>query len=244
MPNSFTFANFEVRTFFSSSYKSNIKSVLGRIRNNLVRALNEHTTLPRTIVVVLDDDVTKTMCHIDNFSYNAGRLVEWLMREFTRCLESYKDMLPRKAKEELLPHAIWIAPATHCLFSHDDNARREKFSKCLATTAAVFPNMSFLRLIKIWDPQERNNFLQEPYRFTSEGLTRYWLAIDSAIRYWNTTIFPKIGKRPPHKSNAGIRHKKAKKYFHKENFNKFHWSHDQNGPFINSKLRRRMPTPP
>ena len=52
----YAFMNFEVRDFSSSRFQSHNKSTLGRLINNLIRGLNEHSTIPVCIVMVLDDN--------------------------------------------------------------------------------------------------------------------------------------------------------------------------------------------
>ena len=106
-------------------------SVISRIRNNLVKALNEHNTLPKAIIVVLDDDITKTLSLDKEFSITVGRILSWLVKEFHKCIAIYKDWLPAKAKLPNYPHIIWMAPLNHYLFTHNDNTKRDKFSRCL-----------------------------------------------------------------------------------------------------------------
>ena len=43
--------------FGTSSNSNNTRNILSRIRNGLVTALNEHSVLPKLIVIVPDDDV-------------------------------------------------------------------------------------------------------------------------------------------------------------------------------------------
>ena len=70
-PASFTYQNFEVRDFISSHFSTNESSPLGHIRSNLIKALNEHNTLPKLLVVVLDDDITKITKHLTEPSVTA-----------------------------------------------------------------------------------------------------------------------------------------------------------------------------
>ena len=57
----FTYNQFEVREFFTDSQSNEIthNSVSGRILNQLIRALNMHSNLPKLIVCVLDDDIVR-----------------------------------------------------------------------------------------------------------------------------------------------------------------------------------------
>ena len=53
----YTFENYEVRDYSSSRYHSNNRSTLGRLADNIIMALNEHTPLLKLITIVLDDDL-------------------------------------------------------------------------------------------------------------------------------------------------------------------------------------------
>ena len=83
-------------------------------------------------------------------------------------------------------------------------------SDCLSKEVKFHKDMSCLKMVKIWDSDDSNAFVYNSNRFTSEGLDKYWLSIDSAIRHWNVAIYPKIGKMQ-RKSNQ-IK-------------DKYHWSH-------------------
>ena len=54
--------------------------------------------------------------------------------------------------------------------------------------------MTTLEMIKVWDHNDSNLFISESYRFTAEGLKKYWMSADSAIRYWVTALSNKKGK--------------------------------------------------
>ena len=65
-------------------------------------------------------------------------------------------------------------------------------TESLQSLVKTYLNMTCLQLIKIWDPEDSNLFIYESYRFTTRGIKDYWLAVDSAIRYWDTAIGSKI----------------------------------------------------
>ena len=125
---SYVYTNFEVRDFFSSRFSSNDDNVLNRIRSNFVRALNKHNTLPKLIVIVLDDDISKITKHMEDPAMTSLHPISWLMCEFHKLLDIYKDWLPPRAKIAYLPHILWMAPPTHTCFSRRDNLHREAFA--------------------------------------------------------------------------------------------------------------------
>ena len=121
-------------------------------------------------------------------------MTEWLVKEYNKLLELYKDYLPTKAKKLGYPYFLWMSPPTHKYFSNFTNFKRDRQGHCLATVAKLQSNNSVLDMVKVWDPQDGISVLYDSTRFTSQGLTNYWLSIDSAIRFWNTAVFPKIAK--------------------------------------------------
>lgn len=58
---SFTFNNYEVCEFSLSYYLTNNKSPARRILNKFISAINEHNTLPKLVVFVLDDDLIRSL---------------------------------------------------------------------------------------------------------------------------------------------------------------------------------------
>ena len=216
----YLFEHFEVKDLLSTRY-SNDRNVLSRLRNSLITALNQYYPVPRLIAVVMDDDITRYIDSRDKedlvLTVEIGTIVEWITREFERAILSFKDYLPDKAKKAFYPHILWIAPPTHKFFGNSSNNKREKISNCLSTVVKYRQNMSVLRMIKIWDHDDSNAFVKESYRFTSEGLAKYWLSIDSAIRYWNVAVFSKFGVKQNVKTQVPSKNKYKWK---KPSFNK------------------------
>ena len=64
--------------------------------------------------------------------------------------------------------------------------------------------MTALQMIKIWHHDDSAAFINELYRFTTEGLIKYWMSVDSAIRYW----FTAIGNKQLMKKNQKFRSSK------------------------------------
>ena len=112
----------------------------------------------------------------------------------------------------LSPPGSATAP-THMYFKN--NHKREIAKDHLLKEAKFYKNMSVLRMVKVWEEDNPNLFNNHSYRFTSEGLAKYWLSVDSTIRYWNTAIHPKLGKLHSICSN------KSKGY------DKYHWHNKQ-----------------
>ena len=218
-PTTFTFCNFEVKGVFPKN--NNNRNALSWVRNCLVHALNNCDRLPMLITVVLDDDIIKMLHNIyEAISVNVGTLLNWLANEFHCCIQTYKELLPAKAKRVEMPHILWIAALYHKNFSDFNNERCFKANKCLKSIVDLYPEMSFLKLVKIWDPEDSNLYLREQGRFTPVGLGRYWLAVDSAIRYWCMAIKPKIN----HQITAANGNSSSKFNSKPRNQNRYKWS--------------------
>ena len=110
-----------------------------------------------------------------------------------------------------------MLPPTHQYFGPANNGLRLQQGKCLLDIIKTKKDMSTLHMKKIWEHDDHNSFLKESNRFTTTGLSKYWLSVDSAIRYWNTAIAPKIGKTP-RRQTTSLQH------------SKFHWKSHETYP--------------
>ena len=83
----YSFQNFEVRDFAKNAYLSNNRSAMGKIINSFIGAINEHNTLPKLVVVVLDDDITRHIQtdHADSYDL-IHRITGWLVKEFEKAI--------------------------------------------------------------------------------------------------------------------------------------------------------------
>ena len=243
-PNTYTYLNFEVRAYLTSQNSMNSKNILSRLRNALVTALNEHSVLPKLIVLVPDDDIINQVADDSNektsLDFHYERLLSGLCNLLAKSLTCYKDMLPLKAKRESVPHLLWVSPPAHKFFSEDNNRRRKIFGKSLQIAVSAQKNMTMLKLVKFWDSENSNLFLQEQYRYTSEGLTMYWRSVDATIRFWNIALSKKVDKIKP-KQSAGVKegNLKINRPDKRRRFNnRYNWYSS------NYSARRRLPTPP
>ena len=196
-PDTYVYAFYEVREFTTTRNSNNDKNVISRIRNAFITALNEHASLPKLVVFILDDDVITNVKLDDNlplvpqYEYILCKLMTFI----NRSIEIYKDMLPQKAKRDVIPHLLWIAPPNHKYFSDDNNEKRGAFTTALSTSVSTIKNSSMLRMVKFWDMNNSNLFLEDAYRFTVEGLNKYWMSVDASIRFWALAISKKFEKQ-------------------------------------------------
>ena len=227
----------------------NSKNILSRIRNSLVTAINEHSVLPKLIVVVTDDDIINQVADDPDVSlvFHYERLCSGLCNLLNKTIDCYKDMLPQKAKREGLPHIVWIAPPTHKFFSDENNKRRTLFADGLNIAVNAQSNMSLLQMVKFWDHNNSNLFMDEQYRYTSEGLAIYWRSVYAAVRFWNVALAKKVGKNKNAKGQipAKTDHKSKEWFKHNPRFNhhqpnRYKWYRNNE----QSSRRRRLSTPP
>ena len=168
----YAFKNYEVREFSNNQYDSLFRNTAGRIRNSFLKAINEHNALPKLIVTILDDDLIQGMNSKFDFDLQLHVLTTWLVTEFEKAIATYKDFLPQRAKRQNFPHFLWIAPPTHCNFGAESNNLRLAQTKCLAEIVSTKKNMTMLKMIKVWEHEDRNAFLKDSYRLTSAGLDK------------------------------------------------------------------------
>ena len=107
---------FEFKPYCNSCYNSATANMLVRLQNTFTRALNENNSMPKFILVILDDDLIQYL----NFkeagaSQLLGSWIEWLSQQFTDALHSKRDKLPRKAQQETCIY--WVLPPLHHDFS-------------------------------------------------------------------------------------------------------------------------------
>ena len=211
-PMTYAFQRYEVKEYLSTKFSNN-KSSLSRICNNLIAAINSYETTPKVVVVVLDGDVLKGVHSNDDLTMtiHIGRITEWLVREFFRAIESFKDYLPEKSKRPGQPHILWISPPTHTYFTANNNVRRTIQANCLKTVIQLYQNMTVLEMLKFWDYQDGNAVLFDSTRYTADGLSKYWQSVDAALRFWDVALFPKIGSTSKNKQ---------------KNKSKYHWKNN------------------
>ena len=141
-----------MREFLSSRATSNIRSVVARERNNLVRAINDQGSLPKLIVVILDDDILKCLKGeaADTVKYQIPQVLNWLIKEFEKLISGFKDILPSRAKRHHMPHVLWIKPPQHKNFGDSWNMLRYEMGEILQQITETKLCMTTLPMLKIW----------------------------------------------------------------------------------------------
>ena len=126
---------FCVKTFASTSLDLN-RSTLGRIHNQLVKAINQEIILPKAIVIILDNDLILATKYTGfGTSDIYGRIIHWLSNQFAKLVAIQKDRLPKKALKPDYPTFIWMAPPTNVRFP--DNESRIKMAKSIKNVIKI-----------------------------------------------------------------------------------------------------------
>ena len=146
---------------------------------------------------------------------------------------------------------MWILPTLHRNYYNFENQLRMVFGQTLIKYAAQIENNLALQLKQVLDEEESNLYLFDQQRFTSDGLSAFFRAVDQTIRYADTIINKNITTRKPGRDIERKRERPEDRY-------------QQNAPgakrylarkpkFLNKKFkkvkkeageRRRLPTPP
>ena len=203
----YTRENYDVFGFHTNQYMSNNPSMVSRIINQLEKAITEQVLLPKWLVIVLDDDLIKSVKY-DKYGISDayGRIINHIMVEHGRHIKSQKDYLPKKSKRPGIPGVIWIEAPNHMNFHNND--MREKFNKSMNSMAAFHDGYNVLQLKKIWEETNSNLYLDEYRRYTATGLAKSWLAVDHTIKYADTILLKKLQRKE--KDNG--------------NYKKYHWA--------------------
>ena len=192
-------ATFEVRAKTSKEFGSYIRSATGRIRNNVLRAINSYVSLPKFIVIIMEYDIMKK---VNTSGMNEKqvrdvcfKLIRWLINEVRKLLAAHNDYLPKRAKRET--KVVWVLPTLHHNYYSHENQVRIVLGQTLLTYAAQVENNLALELKQVWDENDASLYLYEQQRYTSDGIIAFWRAVDRTIRYADTIINKNITTRKP-----------------------------------------------
>ena len=195
--------NFEVSAFLTRSFNNSNRSPAARMLNSLTTAMKEKSELPKIIVFILEDNLLEShFLRLPNtdgrISETYNRFLKWFITNIERAIEAFKDLLPNKAVRKNIPRVLMLSPAVNSSFKN--NIKRKKFGKCLNNVTRMHHNMSCLQLRQGWDEQDRKLYLNELNRWSHEGLTKFYNAVDRCISFCDSCI----NKKPQFKKNPGF----------------------------------------
>ena len=189
--------NFETSIFFGTDYmttssfehNANIKNRIARVHNSVVRAIRSKGTLPKLLIIVLEDDIINFLNYNDyGVTEMYGRVIEFLSREINESIQEFKQRyLPTKSKRDSIPQLVWILPTLHRNY-RNSNLRR-KFANEMEKILPLFPDNTVLRLKQIWDPESNTMVSSFNNALTACGKRFLWKAVDRTIRYADFILF-------------------------------------------------------
>ena len=94
--------HFDVAGYMNNNYNSLDHNVPSRMRNLMVQAQKEQILLPKIIVVVPDSDILD-YCMTKNVNEKIPTVIDWIMRQYDKLVETHKEFLPNRAKKTKLP---------------------------------------------------------------------------------------------------------------------------------------------
>ena len=216
--------NFGITGYFTTKYMSHDQNTISRLRNSLAAAIREKTYLPKYVVIVPDDDIMKyaKVAKLDSSQKSVERLISAVMKQHNKYISIHKENLPRRAKRELYPQFIWIEAPINTAFAN--NAARIKFNASLNHVAKFQQNMTVIQLKKIWDTEDPNYYVHDSRRFTVEGYSKYWEAVNASVKFMDTILIKKIAKKSSKNAHNGT---KATNFKVGSVPNKYKWVNDQ-----------------
>ena len=156
--------------------------MLVRIQNTFVNAVNKNHSLPKYIIVILEDDLISFMNYSGKgMSELMGNCLTWLDKKFKEGIDKRKSQLPDKAKHPDQPCVYWVLPPLHSGFSITCHKIRTNYSKCLETLLKGRRDMRVIKLKAEWQYTNRSMVFMQ--KITENGLYAYWHAIDKAFEF-------------------------------------------------------------
>ena len=107
--------NYEVKHFAANSLDLN-RSVVGRYRNQLIKAITDEKLLPKLIVVIQDNDIIEAVRAEQKGSEVSeiyGRLIHWLSAEFDKLSKLIRTIYLTKRFRKIFLHFYgWLLHST------------------------------------------------------------------------------------------------------------------------------------
>ena len=173
--------NFKVYGVCRSKYSSSDTNMLNRLKNSLVKPINNHGKFPKYIVLVLDMDLVDYLSFEGNRMVTLlGDMVEWITKKFLQLVKDRLELLPVRARKTGYPQIYWVAPLHHCNFV--DNATCTKITNCLESVFNLYTTVRLIRMKEIWH-YDNKDLVNYNGSITESGLTAYWKLVDTAVKF-------------------------------------------------------------
>ena len=160
---------------------SPIKSVLARILNCFITAMNENRSrqLPRVIIVIPDCDIVKNIHHYNfGVSYILGRAIRWITSQMERLIKAKKEAMKKRRAGSICasdPKIIWVKMFERPIRA-EYMAIRSKFNALLEESlCSRIQSYIMSPEVSAYDFDRFGNF-------TEKGKVKFWKGIDRQLR--------------------------------------------------------------
>ena len=207
--NGYAKANFDTTGYFGN-FATGCPNLLVRLNNLLVQGMycnynSKLLPLLKLIVIVPDDDILKLIPYSASLNQHDltraySKLLNHVMQDMGHNVASFKEYMPAKSLKPNYPQFLWIQAPLHENFSNNEQCI--KFNRSLEEVSKLHAHCYTLVLKRVWDPKNLNFFLKDSQRYTAEGLSTYWEAVDRTVRYFDSVLLKKQVKGKNLKSSS------------------------------------------
>ena len=110
-----------------------------------------------------------------------GNLVSWIVKEFDALIRKRLKDLPKKSSRDLDPFFYWVTVPMHSFFSKERNQLHIKFNLSLEPVIRTYDNMRVIKLKDSWNSKDSTLVINN--KFSEAGMTCYWSAIDTSVKF-------------------------------------------------------------
>ena len=184
----FIMENFEV-AIVAGSEKSSCKNILARIINGIVNTFNTQITIPKWVVIILEDDILKTVK--PETIEEMKKLFTFLMTNIQEQMDRATKGIPLKANKYAWPNFLFLEPSLHR--SYQNNDRRKLAILALHQAVADFNRIIVLPIKQEWCPVSRELYNNNRGAISHIGLKAFWRGLDATIRFADTKLMRNFG---------------------------------------------------
>ena len=157
-----------------------------RLHNALVQGLEKCSTIPKMVIVVLEDDLIHHIGEVRESQEYYKHYIEAIYQDFAETCKKLHTMMPTSSKRENWPKIIMIEASIHRYYKNIQS--RKDFNEEAQIAAKKFQNIWSVALKQIWNEHNLNLYRFDEQKFTGEGLCTFWKAVDRTIMFCDKKI--------------------------------------------------------
>ena len=186
-PEAFSTTNFDTH-ITAGSGNSSCKNLVARIVNGIINTFNTQCTIPKWIVIVLEDDIVKTFKSKDE---NYKPVLEFILNSCEQIVSDMIKDLPFKAIKYSWPFIMFIESSINC--NYENNDQRIKFNQALHETIKGRDRFISVPLRQNWMNNDGELYRHHKRCHTTRGLKTFWTSVDQTIRFADTKMMRNHG---------------------------------------------------